>query len=81
MRMVTGRGTSFASKNSIAYGKCQNLIKFQTFKEKPYLCYWEELEQFVDEEIVIPIITCDVRLKLRDILGAGSDEYCQLVTD
>lgn len=57
--MVTGRGISFASKNSMAYFGLDNTIQEGETK-MAYLCHWEELEQLFGQEIVVSVITRNV---------------------
>jgi hypothetical protein len=58
--MVTGRGTSLASKNSIAYGTSQPVITSHTRRDY-YLANCEQIKQLVGEELVVAIIACNIR--------------------
>lgn len=58
MRIVTGRGTSLASKNSIAYVKESVQYKEQT--REVDLANWKHVKQFLSKKLIVPIIIGDI---------------------
>lgn len=70
--MVTGRGISLASKNSIAYRKrCAVQVKKNVKGGDNYhLFNREKLEKFLREKVIVSIIVCNVCEKLFNILRA-----------
>ena len=68
MRIVTGRGTSFASKNSMAYGNGQHVTKGRHGEND--LADWEHVEQLLSQEFVVTVVTGDVRYQLGYVVGS-----------
>ena len=70
MRIVTGRGTSLASKNSIACRtkKSQRIARGR-HKESD-LADWEHVEQFLSQELVVSVVTRDVGYQLRYVVNS-----------
>src|ERR1700676_1390333 len=71
VRIVTGRGISLASKNSMACRTGPSNKHARNIQQESYLGNREEQKELLGKKIVLAVIACDVRYQLFGIFGAG----------